>query len=95
MFLNEQNRRIAVGCKLFGPLSIALLDEFTTTIAIWSVLGLSVFSVLVKAYAIAKVCVSDRFSDQSQHFTLLALTRFTFWHLHCKGVNPLLHLLKL
>ena len=62
-------RRIDLSCKLFGPLSIALVDGFSMTIAIWLLFGLSVFSVLVEVYAITQVRPLNSFSPFSNLFT--------------------------
>lgn len=53
--LNSQMRRIDLACKLLGPLTIALLDSISTRDAIYTTLGLSVSSVLLEYYTIAKV----------------------------------------
>lgn len=58
--LDCEMRRIDLFCKLVGPLAIALVDGFSTRIAIWTVMILSGTSVLVEYFTIAKVnsCVS-------------------------------------
>ena len=53
--LNSQMRRIDLICKLVGPLAIALMDAYSTTIAIIAVLGMNAFSVLIEYFAIATV----------------------------------------
>lgn len=53
--LNSQMRRIDLVCKLIGPLAIGLVDGYSTNIAIVSVLGMNVSSVLAEYYAIATV----------------------------------------
>ncbi|KAK8044654.1 hypothetical protein PG993_004678 [Apiospora rasikravindrae] len=53
--LNAQMRRIDLLCKLFGPLFIALLVGFSTRFAIWVNLGMSLASVVVEYFAIARV----------------------------------------
>jgi solute carrier family 40 (iron-regulated transporter), member 1 len=52
-------RRIDLFCKLVGPLVIAVVDGFSTTVAILFVLGLNVTSVVVEYYAIARVRAED------------------------------------
>lgn len=53
--LNSQMRRIDLMCKLVGPLAIALVDGYSTTIAIIAVLGMNIPSVLIEYFAIARV----------------------------------------
>ncbi len=53
--LNSQMRRIDLLCKLVGPLTIALVDGYSTTIAIVAVLGMNASSVLIEYFAIARV----------------------------------------
>ena len=53
--LNSQMRRIDLVCKLVGPLAIALVDGFSTIIAIVAVLGMNTSSVLIEYFAIARV----------------------------------------
>lgn len=53
--LNAQMRRIDLICKLFGPLAIALLDGFSTRIAILVNLGMNLASVVIEYFAIAQV----------------------------------------
>lgn len=53
--INSQMRRIDLLCKLLGPLFIALVDGFSTRVAIWVVLVLSGFSVMLEYYTIAIV----------------------------------------
>lgn len=53
--LNSQMRRIDLMCKLVGPLAIALVDGYSTTIAIIAVLGMNISSVLIEYFAIARV----------------------------------------
>lgn len=55
--LNSQMRRIDLFCKLVGPLAIALVDGFSTQVAILVTLTLSMISVGVEYLAIAKVCL--------------------------------------
>ena len=54
-YLNSQMRRIDLMCKLVGPLAIALVDGYSTTIAITAVLGMNASSVLIEYVAIARV----------------------------------------
>lgn len=54
-FLNSQMRRIDLVCKLIGPLAIALVDGYSTTIATVTVLGMNASSVLIEYFAIARV----------------------------------------
>ena len=53
--LNSQMRRIDLICKLVGPLAIALVDAYSTIVAIIAVLGMNAFSVSIEYYAIAAV----------------------------------------
>ena len=53
--LNSQMRRIDLICKLVGPLAIALVDAYSTIIAIIAVLGMNASSVLIEYFAIATV----------------------------------------
>ena len=53
--LNSQIRRIDLASKLLGPLAIALLDGVSTRDAIYATMGLSICSVVVECYTIAKV----------------------------------------
>ncbi|KAK7932410.1 hypothetical protein PG985_003122, partial [Apiospora marii] len=53
--LNAQMRRIDLFCKLLGPLFIALLVGVSTELAIWINLGMSLTSVVVEYFAIARV----------------------------------------
>lgn len=53
--LNAQMRRIDLICKLLGPLFIALLDGYSTQVAILVNLGMNVASVVVEYFAIARV----------------------------------------
>lgn len=48
-------RRIDLLCKLLGPLFIALLVGFSIKFAIWINLGMSLMSVIVEYFAIARV----------------------------------------
>lgn len=53
--LNSQMRRIDLLCKLVGPLAIALVDGYSTIIAIGVVAGMNGSSTLIEYFAIAKV----------------------------------------
>ncbi|KAK2040918.1 iron transporter [Colletotrichum somersetense] len=53
--LNAQMRRIDLFCKLLAPLFIALIDEFSTEIAIIVNFAMNMASVVVEYYAIAKI----------------------------------------
>ena len=53
--LNSQMRRIDLICKLVGPLSIALVDGYSTVIAIAAVAGMNASSALTEYFAIARV----------------------------------------
>ncbi|XDG07631.1 hypothetical protein ABKA04_007246 [Annulohypoxylon sp. FPYF3050] len=53
--LNAQMRRIDLLCKLLGPLSIALIDGFSTKVAIIVNFAMNIASVTVEYYAIARV----------------------------------------
>ncbi|KAM3415302.1 Solute carrier family 40 member [Cercospora zeina] len=53
--LNSQMRRIDLFCKLFGPLAVALLDGYSTRIAIIATGALTLLSVVIEYSAIARV----------------------------------------
>ncbi|PPJ55793.1 hypothetical protein CBER1_01626 [Cercospora berteroae] len=53
--LNSQMRRIDLFCKLFGPLAIALLDGYSTKIAIIATGALTLLSVFIEYFTIARV----------------------------------------
>lgn len=53
--MNAQMRRIDLLCKIMGPLSIALLDGFSTELAIIVNLAMNCASVGVEYFAIARV----------------------------------------
>lgn len=53
--LNSQMRRIDLVCKLVGPLAIALVDGYSTIVAMVAVLGTNASSVLIEYLAIARV----------------------------------------
>ena len=53
--LNSQMRRIDLVCKLIGPLAIALVDGYSTSLAIVAVLGMNALSVLIEFLAIKRV----------------------------------------
>ncbi|KAL8367172.1 hypothetical protein RB599_010259 [Gaeumannomyces hyphopodioides] len=53
--LNAQMRRIDLLCKLLGPLFIALLDGYSTEIAIIVNFAMNIASVVVEYYAVARV----------------------------------------
>ncbi|KAH0589696.1 hypothetical protein H2248_005419 [Termitomyces sp. 'cryptogamus'] len=53
--LNSQMRRIDLFCKLMGPLAIALVNGISTQLAIMACLALSVMSVGIEYWAIARV----------------------------------------
>ncbi|KAJ6440691.1 iron-regulated transporter [Purpureocillium lavendulum] len=53
--VNARMRRIDLFCKLLGPLFISLVAAASTLIAIWTVLGINVASVLVEYICIARV----------------------------------------
>lgn len=53
--LNSQMRRIDLFCKLLGPLFIALIDGYSTQLAILVNLGMNIASVVVEYFAIAQV----------------------------------------
>lgn len=69
--MNSQMRRIDLCCKLFGPFFIALVDSFSTNLAILVNLGMNVASVVVEYYAIAQV-----WSNESWWFGPANLGRF-------------------
>ena len=50
-------RRIDLFSKLLAPVFVSVLDGFSATIAVWTVLGLNVLSVLLEYFAIAQVCL--------------------------------------
>lgn len=53
--LNARMRRIDLFCKLFGPLTISLIDGASTTVAIFVTLGMTCMSVLIEYFTIAAV----------------------------------------
>jgi iron-regulated transporter 1 len=53
--INSQMRRIDLVCKLVGPLAISVIDGISTGSAILCTAGLTISSVTVEYYAIAKV----------------------------------------
>ena len=53
--LNARMRRIDLVCKLAGPLSIALVDGYSTKIAILFTMGINSLSVLTEYFFIAQV----------------------------------------
>lgn len=53
--MNAQMRRIDLLCKLLGPLFIALIDGFSTKIAIIVNFAMNITSVIVEYFAIARV----------------------------------------
>ncbi|KAK4100332.1 hypothetical protein N658DRAFT_508048 [Parathielavia hyrcaniae] len=55
MTMNAQMRRIDLFCNLFGPLSIAMVDGFSTKVSILVNLAMNVASVVVEYFAIARV----------------------------------------
>lgn len=52
-------RRIDLTCKLFGPFFIALVDSFSTKVAILVNLGMNIASVAVEYHAIAQVGLGE------------------------------------
>lgn len=53
--LNATLRRIDLCCKLLAPLVVAFIEAFSTTLAIWTVFGMTTASMLVEYLAIAQV----------------------------------------
>ena len=53
--LNARMRRIDLCCKLLGPLTISLVNEASTTIAIWVTFAMSCVSVFIEYVAITAV----------------------------------------
>ena len=53
--MNATMRRIDLTCKLVAPLFISLIDAFSTSIAIYTTIGLNVVSALIEYFAIARV----------------------------------------
>ncbi|KAM5353404.1 hypothetical protein ACJ41O_000054 [Fusarium nematophilum] len=53
--LNAEMRRIDLLCKLFGPLFIALIDGYSSEVAILVNFGMNATSVVIEYFAIAKV----------------------------------------
>jgi iron-regulated transporter 1 len=53
--LNASMRRIDLFCKLIGPVFISFVDSYSTRVAIWTVFGLNMASVLIEYLAIAQV----------------------------------------
>ena len=93
--LNAQMRRIDLLCKLLGPLFIALVDGFSTNIAIIVNLAMNCASVGVEYFAIARVYrdvpelrkakVRPRAADEAGSSTLqMSKTRFVRCWRHVK-----------
>ena len=55
--LNSNMRRIDLFSKLLAPVFISAVDGFSATIAVWTVLGVNMLSMLLEYFAIAQVCV--------------------------------------
>lgn len=55
--VNARLRRIDLLCKLLGPLAISMVAAVSTRLAIWTLLGMNVASVLVEYVCIARVCI--------------------------------------
>ncbi|KAK3298702.1 Ferroporti-1 [Chaetomium fimeti] len=55
IIMNAQIRRIDLLCNLFGPLFIALLDGFSTEVAIIVNMAMNVTSIVLEYFAIARV----------------------------------------
>ncbi|OAQ58763.2 iron-regulated transporter [Pochonia chlamydosporia 170] len=53
--INSQMRRIDLLCKLFGPLFIALIDGYSSKVAIIVNFGMNAASVIIEYFAIARV----------------------------------------
>lgn len=53
--MNAQMRRIDLLCKLFGPLAIALLNAYSTEVAIIVNFAMNVLSIVLEYFAIARV----------------------------------------
>ncbi|KAI5370427.1 putative ferroportin-1, MFS transporter superfamily [Septoria linicola] len=53
--LNSQMRRIDLFCKLFGPLAVALLDGYSTKVAVIVTGSLTTASVLLEYFTVARV----------------------------------------
>ncbi|KAF2180342.1 hypothetical protein K469DRAFT_729893 [Zopfia rhizophila CBS 207.26] len=53
--LNSTMRRIDLVCKLVAPISISLVDGYSTSIAIWVVFGQNALSVTLEYFAIVQV----------------------------------------
>ena len=51
-------RRIDLFCKLVGPFAIAIVDGFSTEIAILVNLVMNIASVAIESYAIKRVCLA-------------------------------------
>ena len=65
--LNSQMRRIDLFCKLIGPLAIALVDGFSTRVAILVTFAMTCMSAGVEYFAIAKVKLYSRLLCTSSH----------------------------
>lgn len=70
--LNSQMRRIDLFCKLVGPLAIAIIDGFSTTLAILVTLAMTCLSVAIEYFAIAKVYQSVEALRRQPHRTTTA-----------------------
>ncbi|POR31465.1 Solute carrier family 40 member 1, partial [Tolypocladium paradoxum] len=53
--VNARLRRIDLLCKLLGPLAISVVAMVSTLMAIWTLLGMNVVSVLIEYVCIARV----------------------------------------
>lgn len=53
--LNASMRRIDLFCKLIGPVFISFAHSYSTRVAVWTVFGLNLASVLIEYLAIAQV----------------------------------------
>ena len=58
--LNAQMRRIDLVCKLVGPLAIALVTGYSTTLAVLVTLGVNLVSPLIEYSTVARVSVFSR-----------------------------------
>ena len=86
--INTYIRRIDLICKLGGPLIIALLDGFSTEIAILANLLANIVSIPIEYYAIARVWLF-RLSYLSASVMKLTIFRYTRVLWNCKNQSNL------
>ena len=71
-------------CKLIAPLFIALIDGFSTELAIIVNFAMNVASVVMEYFAIARVCPASRFHDYCLRIDF-SVIRFITKFQHCNS----------